>query len=65
MAHSVSKDGEGITIDHCRCCYRTFPSGTLNLLGFYMVACDNCLNHYYVMGAYKAPPCRELSPQAQ
>ena len=65
MVHSVSKDGERSTIDHCWCCYRTFPSGTLNLLGLDMVVCDHCLNHYYVMGAYKAPLYKEPSPQAR
>ena len=54
----LARDGTPITTDHCRCCGKTFPSGTLNLLGYYMASCDACLDHYYVMGAWGATPCK-------
>lgn len=42
MNKSISRDGEGLTVNLCQCCNHQQPDGTLILVG-YRAYCRECL----------------------
>ena len=64
--HALERDQEGVLKRHnmrcvsCKMCAHACPFGTIytDMLSFYQVNCDSCLNHYDT-----APPCVATCPQ--